>query len=98
MRQQIAQAVADAFGIARIGDRRGSRAAQAQVLIHLAQQQQLAAAAQVPAAEISLDDTPPEAPETSGLAVRPNRIAVGPEDDKFANSALKTSCHTSAVR
>ena len=64
LRQQVAQAVADALGVARIGDRSGRRAAQPQVLIDLAQQQQPAIAAQVPAAEVGLNDAPAKAPET----------------------------------
>jgi len=61
LRQQIAQSVSDAFGIARIGYRRSSHAAQTKVPIHLAQQQQPAIAAQLPAAEVGLDDAPPNA-------------------------------------
>jgi hypothetical protein len=63
LRQQVAQAVADAFGVSRVGNRRSGRAAKTQVPIDLAQQQQAAIAAQVPAAEVGFDDTPAEAAE-----------------------------------
>jgi hypothetical protein len=67
LRQQIAQALSDAFGIARVGDRRGRHAAQTKVSIHLAQQQQPTAAAQIPTAEVGLDHAPPKAAEIDSV-------------------------------
>jgi hypothetical protein len=61
--QQVSQRVRDALGVARVGDRSGRRPAQAQVLIDLAQQQQATVTAQVPAAEVGLDDATSEPPE-----------------------------------
>ena len=69
LRQQIAQTVADALGVSRVGDRRSGRAAQAQVPIDLAQQQQPPIAAQVTAAEVGFDQAPAEAAELD-LALR----------------------------
>jgi transposase len=63
LRQQVAQTVADALRIARIGNRCSGRAAQAQVPIDLAQQQQPAVAAQVPTAKVGFNDTPAEVAE-----------------------------------
>jgi hypothetical protein len=63
LRQQVTQGVADALGVARVGDRRCRRAAQTQVAIDLAQQQQPTITAQVAAAEVRIDDTPAEAAE-----------------------------------
>jgi hypothetical protein len=63
LRQQVAQAVADALGVSRIRNRRGGRAAQVQMPVDLAQQQKPTIAAQVPAAEIGFDDAPAEAAE-----------------------------------
>jgi hypothetical protein len=55
--------------------------AQAQVLVNLAQQQHPAVAAEVPAAEIGLDDAATEAPEIDpGIRTpwhRPSSVGIG---------------------
>jgi len=63
LREHLTQAMADALGVARIGNGRRGRAAQTQMLIDLAQQQQAAVAAQVSAAEVRLDDATTQAAE-----------------------------------
>ena len=69
LREKLLQAVFDATGLAWIGQRSRRRAGQADVAIDLAQQHQAAVAAQLSAAEVGLDDAPPQASEID-LALR----------------------------
>jgi hypothetical protein len=98
LREHLAQAMADALGVARIGNRGSGRAAQTQMLIDLAQQQQAAVAAQVSAAEVRLDDATTQAAEVD-LVLRtlwPRRSSVvcrlrSPLTTRVSTSPL-TSC------
>jgi hypothetical protein len=93
LRDQIAQAASDALRIARVGDRRGGHAAQAKVPIYLAQRQQPAVAAQVPAAEVGLDDVPPKAAEIDSvlctLLHRQSSVVMGAQIPMTTGSAKR---------